>query len=172
MPPRHTGLLLPGPGAPRLGRTRPCLTRGTVQRMRRLSSRAHVCISRYGKDGAMHMPRFILLAFIAVVVGGAFLATALLTSSSEPQLGEIVVVTPAGTPPPTTPPPTPAPTPAPTPSPSKTAPPSATATPSPSATPSPPPEGAVPVPGCAPLAGDDDCDDDWDGDDWDDDADD
>lgn len=116
------------------------------------------------------MPRFILLAFIAVVVGGAFLATALLTSSSEPQLGEIVVVTPAGTPPPTTPPPTPAP--APTPSPSKTAPPSATATPSPSATPSPPPEGAVAVPGCAPLAGDDDCDDDWDGDDWDDDADD
>ncbi|AIY00989.1 hypothetical protein ART_1390 [Arthrobacter sp. PAMC 25486] len=110
----------------------------------------------------MHIPRFILITFIALVVGGTMVATGLLASNSEPRLGDTIVVTPQGTPPSTTAPPTPSPSPT-------TAPPATN-----SPTPPPPssnptaPEGAIEVPGCAPLTGDDDCDDWDDWDDWDD----
>lgn len=109
----------------------------------------------------MHIPRFILAAFITLVLGGTIVATTLLVSSSEPRLGETIVVTPHGTPPPA---PTPSPTQKPTPTPSPTAAPSPT--PSSSA---PPSDGAEVVPGCAPLAVGDDCDDVYDWDDPDDD---
>ncbi|MBP2413948.1 hypothetical protein JOF48_002747 [Arthrobacter stackebrandtii] len=126
----------------------------------------------------MHIPRFILAAFITLVVGGTIVATTLLVSSSEPRLGDTIVVTPHGTPPPSrtpTPAPEPSATATPSPGPSAsptTAPPTDTSPtpPPPSSAPPAPPAppadgGAVVVPGCAPLAGDDDCDD---ADDWDD----
>ncbi len=118
----------------------------------------------------MQIPRFILVTFLAVLVGGTLLATALLVSSSEPDLGESIVMTPEGTTPPSIPTNAPSSTPA---APTTPAPSAAPTTPAPSATPmppvspAPPPNGAIEVPACAPLTGDEDCDDDWD-DYWDD----
>lgn len=89
----------------------------------------------------MRIPHVILIAFVSLVVGGTLVATSLLVSGSEPQLGPAVVLTPIGTPPPASPT-TPAP-------------------PTPSPTPS-PDNGAAIVPQCAPSSDDDACDDDWD----------
>lgn len=111
----------------------------------------------------MHIPRFILITFIALVVGGTMVATGLLVSNSEPRLGDTIVVTPQGTPPPTTAPPTSS-----TQSPTTAPPATDSPTPPPPSSAPTAPEGAVEVPGCAPLAGDDDCDDLDDGDDLDD----
>lgn len=120
----------------------------------------------------MRIPRFILIAFLILVVAGTALATSQLVSNSAPQLGEPIVVTPVGTPPPTSPTVPTSPTASPSPSPTTATPTTKAPTPPPPSSaptgPAPTESGAVVVPGCAPLAGndDDDCDD-WD-DDWDD----
>lgn len=107
----------------------------------------------------MHIPRFILITFIALVVGGAMVSTGLLASNSEPRLGDTIVITPVGTPPPAPPP---ASTVSPSPSPTLAPPPTNSSAPPPPWSTPPAPEGAIVVPGCAPLVGDDDCDDAWD----------
>lgn len=109
----------------------------------------------------MQIPRFILVTFLAVLVGVTLLATALLVSSSEPRLGESILMTPEGTAPPSIP------TNAPSSAPAAPTSPAPSATPMPPVSPAPPPNGAVEVPACAPLTGDEDCDDDWE-DYWDD----
>lgn len=125
----------------------------------------------------MQIPRFILVTFLALLVGGTVLATALLVSSSEPHLGDSIVMTPEGTPPPDSPPstlpdsPSETPTGAPSENPANPeSPANPPETPEPPAlpvNPAPSPSGAVEVPACAPLTGDEDCDDDWE-DYWDD----
>ncbi|MET4003460.1 MULTISPECIES: hypothetical protein [Arthrobacter] len=150
--------------------------------MRELSSPPHVAGTVMRKDWGMQIPRFILITFLAVLVGGTTLATTLLVSSSEPELGESIVVTPAWTPPTgkitsepsaSNPPASTSPSSTPT---EGNLPPELPAAPLPiivpppnpvPARPLPPSNGAIEVPVCAPLAGDEDCDDDWE-DYWDD----
>ncbi len=109
----------------------------------------------------MHVPRFIILSFIGLLLASMLTATALLASGSEPELGDSIVVTPLPVPGPPSDPSS-------TGSPKATAPKTAGATASPKA-PAMIGSGAVPVPPCVVIAGsDDDCDDDDDGDDADD----
>lgn len=117
-----------------------------------------------GQGGSMHVPRFIILSFLGLLLAGTLLGTALLASTTEPELGDSIVVTPLSVP--------------------GTAPQStSTAVPSPKPqnTNSPPTSGqapasvepgAVPVPACVIAVGSDDCVDEVDGADDSDDGDD
>lgn len=94
-----------------------------------------------GHGRGMHVPRFIILSFIGLLLASILTATALLASGSEPELGDSIVVTPL-------------PVPGPALNPSSTRLPKTTAL----KTVEP---GAVPVPPCVVVAGsDDDCADD------------
>ena len=46
----------------------------------------------------MHVPRFIILSFLGLLLAGTLTATALLASGSEPELGDSIVVTPLSVP--------------------------------------------------------------------------